>query len=61
LGVLFILPQSIIVLRKLVALALAVFTLYTAAFGVFPDMIQRGTHLALVQGLIFSRTTQYCG
>ena len=32
---------------KLVAIILITFSLYTAAFGVFPDVIQRGTHLAL--------------
>ena len=39
--------------RQALALGLALFTLYTAAFGVFPDMIQRGVHLALVLVLIF--------
>ena len=46
--------MSVSLIRKLVALILALFTLYTAAFGVFPDMIQRGTHLALVLVLIFT-------
>jgi TRAP transporter 4TM/12TM fusion protein len=29
------------------------FSIYTAAFGVFPDVIQRGTHLALALGLVY--------
>jgi hypothetical protein len=33
---------------KLVAVLLISFSLYTAAFGVFPDVIQRGMHLALL-------------
>ena len=32
---------------KFFAVILIIFSLYTAAFGVFPDVIQRGTHLAL--------------
>ena len=30
---------------------LVVFSLYTAMFGVFPDMIQRGAHISAVIGL----------
>ena len=31
--------------------ALVIFSLYTAMFGVFPDMIQRGAHISAVIGL----------
>ena len=32
--------------------ALVLFSLYTAMFGVFPDMIQRGAHISAVIGLV---------
>ncbi len=35
--------------------ALIVFSLYTAMFGVFPDMIQRGAHISAVIGLVYIR------
>ncbi|MDC0650273.1 TRAP transporter fused permease subunit [Alphaproteobacteria bacterium] len=35
--------------------ALVVFSLYTAMFGVFPDMIQRGAHISAVIGLVYVR------
>ena len=35
--------------------ALIVFSLYTAMFGVFPDMIQRGAHISAVIGLVYVR------
>ncbi len=35
------------------AVILTVFSLYTAFFGVMPDMIQRSFHLGLVLGLVF--------
>lgn len=38
---------------KLVAVFLISFSLYTAAFGVFPDVIQRGMHLALAIILVY--------
>jgi hypothetical protein len=38
---------------KLVAVLLISFSLYTAAFGVFPDVIQRGMHLALAIILVY--------
>ena len=38
---------------KLVAVLLISFSLYTAAFGVFPDVIQRGKHLALAIILVY--------
>ncbi len=34
---------------------LVVFSLYTAMFGVFPDMIQRGAHISAVIGLVYLR------
>jgi TRAP transporter 4TM/12TM fusion protein len=40
--------------RRVVAVVLAVFSLYTAYFGVFSDMLQRGFHLGLVIFLIFT-------
>lgn len=42
--------------RKAAALVLAVFSVYTAFFGVLPDMLQRSFHLALVIALIFATT-----
>jgi len=38
---------------KFFAVILIIFSLYTAAFGVFPDVIQRGTHLALAIILVY--------
>ena len=35
--------------------ALVIFSLYTAMFGVFPDMIQRGAHISAVIGLVYVR------
>ena len=40
--------------RRVVAVVLAIFSLYAAFFGVFSDMIQRGFHLALVIFLVFT-------
>ncbi len=40
--------------RRGVAIVLAVFSIYTAYFGVFSDMIQRSFHLALVVFLIMT-------
>ncbi|MFT5112427.1 MAG: TRAP transporter 4TM/12TM fusion protein [Parasphingorhabdus sp.] len=40
--------------RQLVAIVLALFSLYSAFFGVFSDMIQRSFHLALVLFLIYT-------
>jgi len=40
-------------ISNLVAAILVAFSLYTAAFGVFPDVIQRGTHLALAMLLVY--------
>ncbi|MEZ5728242.1 MAG: TRAP transporter fused permease subunit [Burkholderiaceae bacterium] len=37
----------------MLALVLAAFSLYTAFYGVFPDMIQRPAHLGLVLALVF--------
>ena len=34
---------------------LVVFSLYTAMFGVFPEMIQRGAHISAVIGLVYIR------
>ncbi len=34
---------------------LVAFSLYTAMFGVFPDMIQRGAHISAVIGLVYIR------
>ena len=50
-------------IHKSVAVFLIAFSLYTAAFGVFPDVIQRGTHLALAiilvyLGIITTNTTR---
>ena len=39
----------------LVSIALVSFSLYTAMFGVFPDMIQRGAHLSAVIALAYLR------
>ena len=39
----------------LVSIALVSFSLYTAMFGVFPDMIQRGAHLSAVIALVYIR------
>ena len=39
----------------LVSIALVSFSLYTAMFGVFPDMIQRGVHLSAVIALVYIR------
>ncbi len=36
-----------------VSVMLVVFSLYTAAFGVFPDIIQRGVHLSLAMLLVY--------
>ena len=47
-------PQWIGHSRRAVALVLALFSIYTAFFGVFSDMIQRSFHLALVMVLIFT-------
>ncbi|MBT8360439.1 MAG: TRAP transporter permease [Deltaproteobacteria bacterium] len=41
-------------IRRIVAIVLALFSLYTAFFGVFSDMMQRSFHLALVMVLIFT-------
>ena len=40
--------------RQLVAIVLALFSLYSAFFGVFSDMIQRSFHLGLVLFLIYT-------
>ena len=40
--------------RAGVAIVLAAFSLYSAFFGVFSDMIQRGFHLALVIFLVYT-------
>ena len=36
-----------------VSIVLVSFALYTAMFGVFPDMIQRGAHLSAVIALVY--------
>ena len=40
--------------RRVVAVVLVLFSLYTAFFGVFSDMLQRSLHLGLVVFLIFT-------
>ena len=35
--------------------ALVIFSLYTAAFGVFPDMMQRGALISAVIGVVYVR------
>ena len=40
--------------RRVVAVVLVLFSLYTAFFGVFSDMLQRSFHLGLVVFLIFT-------
>ena len=47
-------PNLVGSIRNLVAIILALFSIYSAFFGVFSDMLQRGFHLALVVLLIFS-------
>ncbi len=49
-----VLVQSVEYGRRAVAVVLAVFSLYSAFFGVFSDMLQRSFHLALVIFLIFT-------
>ena len=39
----------------LLSVVLVLFSLYTALFGVFPDIIQRGVHLSLVLLLVYVR------
>ena len=39
----------------LLSVVLVLFSLYTALFGVFPDIIQRGVHLSLVLLLVYIR------
>ena len=41
-------------LRKLLALLLSGFAVYTAAFGVQPDFIQTSVHLSLALVLVFT-------
>lgn len=55
------LPRSVLtlhpwlpLLRKLAAVALCVFAVYTAFFGVLTDIQQQGTHLALILFLVFT-------
>ena len=43
-----------------VSAVLVVFSLYTAAFGVFPDIIQRGIHLSLAMVLVYLHVAR-CG
>ena len=40
--------------RNAVAITLSIFSIYSAFFGVFSDMLQRSFHLALVVFLIYS-------
>ena len=47
-------PNLVGSIRNVVAIILALFSIYSAFFGVFSDMLQRGFHLALVVLLIFS-------
>ena len=35
------------------SVALVIFQMYTAGFGVFPDIIQRSVHLFFVLGMLF--------
>ena len=39
----------------LISVGLVLFSLYTAMFGVFPDIIQRGVHLSVVLLLVYVR------
>lgn len=39
--------------KAVAAVSLALFSLYSAIFGVFQDMVQKGTHLALVLLMVF--------
>lgn len=39
-----------------VSVALVLFSLYTAAFGVLPDVMQRGIHLSLALLLVYLHT-----
>ena len=39
--------------KAMAAISLALFSLYSAIFGVFQDMVQKGTHLALVLLIVF--------
>jgi len=41
-------------IRVVLALALCVFSIYTAFFGVLPDVLQQGVHLSLVLALVFT-------
>jgi hypothetical protein len=41
--------------RKLLAILLSGFAIYTAAFGVQPDFIQTSVHLSLALILVFTR------
>ena len=41
------------VVKAAAAVSLAPFSLYSAIFGVFQDMVQKGTHLALVLLMVF--------
>ncbi len=43
--------------RKLVAVFLAAFSIYTAFYGVMPDLVQRPLHLACVFALVFLSTS----
>ena len=53
-------PNLVGSIRNLVAIILALFSIYSAFFGVFSDMLQRGFHLALVVLLIFSASMVDC-
>ena len=37
------------------SVALVLFQIYTAGFGVFPDIVQRSVHLFFVLGMIYIR------
>ena len=39
----------------ILSVGLVIFSLYTALFGVFPDIIQRGVHLSVVLSLVYLR------
>ena len=46
-------------LQSILALALGLFSLYTAFFGLFTDVVQRSVHLALAMAILFLNS--WCG
>ena len=46
--------NTVSIIRVLLAVVLCVFSLYTAFFGVFPDVLQQGVHISIVLALVYT-------